>query len=68
MITTPLCSLLGITHPLLNASMAGTATFTTDTLISARNSGMSSTSRMRVCSGLKRVEAASGVVWVTGTG
>lgn len=26
MITTPLCSLLGITHPLLNASMAGTAT------------------------------------------
>jgi nitronate monooxygenase len=26
MITTPLCSLLGITHPLFNASMAGTAT------------------------------------------
>jgi nitronate monooxygenase len=26
MITTPLCSLLGITHPVLNASMAGTAT------------------------------------------
>ncbi|MFN8663127.1 MAG: hypothetical protein U0075_14665 [Thermomicrobiales bacterium] len=26
MITTPLCSLLGIEHPILNASMAGTAT------------------------------------------
>lgn len=26
MITTPLCSLLGIEHPMLNASMAGTAT------------------------------------------
>ena len=26
MITTPLCTLLGIDHPILNASMAGTAT------------------------------------------
>ena len=26
MITTPLCTLLGIEHPILNASMAGTAT------------------------------------------
>ena len=26
MITTPLCALLGIEHPILNASMAGTAT------------------------------------------
>src|SRR3954452_21622278 len=26
MITTPLCALLGIDHPILNASMAGTAT------------------------------------------
>src|SRR5215203_505037 len=28
MITTPLCTLLGIAHPILNASMAGTATGT----------------------------------------
>src|SRR5690606_13028861 len=26
MLTTPLCTLLGIEHPILNASMAGTAT------------------------------------------
>ncbi len=40
-------------------SMAGSATFTTDTLISARKSGMSSAVRMRRWSGVKAPDAGS---------